>query len=143
MLINNRRPYMGRPMPERTQDGMSQSIPQNVDADSLKRLLVESLKQLNKSVEDLDKRIRVLEDKIDYLDTRLIKTEDKMNKYDSRYSATSSDLTCIRSELDSLRKNQEFANTYYYDDAADSTPIMPGTGFACITPEYLRSLAKR
>jgi len=138
MMINNRRPYFYRETPEKSQDTLPQTIPQNIDVENLKKLIVDSLRQLNKSVSELDKSVKVLEEKLDYVDSRIFKVEDKVN----RYNSSNNDLSSIRFDLESLKKEKDKVRTYT-DEEYDNRPVMPGTGFECITPEYLKNLSKR
>lgn len=138
MLNRNRQPYINKQANENTQP----KVLVNSNSDEISAMIVDTLKLLSKNVESIQKAINSLEERFEYLDARQRKLEDQINRYSSISNYTESDLSSLRNELKILKQGKEKPNTprEFNDNEA---PIMQGTGFASITPGYLKSLQNR
>lgn len=137
MIRNQRRPYTQNQQPEKP----SITVTNLADAseESLKALIVDSLKALSRNIDELKHSIKEIEEKLDYLDSRQRKTENDVEKFNAKSRAAEIDLNSFRSELDVLKRDDSH-HTYSYNSQENmDRPIMPGTGFSCVTPNYLKN----
>ncbi|MCX7708230.1 MAG: hypothetical protein N2484_00080 [Clostridia bacterium] len=136
MMRNSRRPYISAPQPE--QPSITVSNLSQVNEESLKALIVDSLKALSRNIDELKQSMKEIEDKLDYLDSRQRKIEGDLERSATKSRAAELDLHTLRTELEAYRKGSSYP-TYSPESPENmDRPMMPGTGFACVTPNYLR-----
>lgn len=138
MLNMNRQQYISKHSSEK----INIPSPSNTNADEVRTMIVDTLKLLSKNVDGINQSIKAIEEKLEYLDIRQRSVEDQVSRYKTKANVTDSDLSSIRSELDGIRREKR-VHPAAIDQELNSTPMMPGTGFASITPEYLKSLQNR
>jgi|SRR5690554_2525940 len=150
--------YNRRFIPQQPKIEYKEHIPkQTIDILSLKNAVLRSLEHLSDNIDEIKKTINELKKKIDNIEAKQIHLE---NQFDSENFSedriSQSDLLEIKAELDMLKKegliNNNFpvqnTNNYLkstgesYSDS-DNQPIMPGSGFASITAEYLKNIHKK
>ncbi|HEX9061119.1 MAG TPA: hypothetical protein VF941_13140 [Clostridia bacterium] len=95
-----------------------------------------------KSMEDLKKSLKATEEKLDLIDTRLRKTETDLQKTGRLFEA---DFLCIKNEFEAIKEVVKKERRVQYQPSCEyvDRPVMPGSGFACITPGYLRNMQNR
>lgn len=139
VVRGTRRPYINNQFPERTPlpDNSSGSMDQN----AVRSMVVDSLKMLSRDLEEIKQSLSELEEKLEYLDSRQRKTENDIDKFNTKFRAYEADLVSLKSELEALpRKNTSPSHQSSVDM---DKPMMTGTGFASVTPNYLRSLQQK
>ena len=138
MLSRNRQPYIKTQSTEQTKA----TILENSNTDDISSMIVDTLKLLSKNTENTKQSLKQLEEKFEYLEERQRKLEDQLGRYNTISNIADSDLSNIRNELKMLKRDKEITTTSIASNNTE-TPIMQGTGFASITPAYLRSLQNR
>ena len=140
MFVNNRRQYTNR---FQTSE-ITASTLQNMDIDSIKTMIVDSLKMLSKSIDEIALSLKEVEEKLDAHDVRLKRTENQVDKYGSKFTAIDSEFMGIRNEFETLKGySQNISQDLISNNTYSDKPVMLGTGFSNITPEYLRSLQRK
>jgi len=138
MIGRNRQPYIKPQSSEQTKS----TIPENSNSDDISTMIVDTLKLLSKNIENTKQSLKQLEEKFEYMEERQRKLEDQLGRYNTISNIADSDLSNIRNELKMLKRDKESpqpsVTNYNTKD-----PIMEGTGFASITPAYLRSLQNK
>lgn len=138
MLNRNRQPPVNRQSIEKT----NTTVSENSNTDEISTMIVDTLKLLSKNIESIKQTIKDLEERLEYVDSRQAKLEDQFGRYNTISSYTDSNLSSIRNELKILKKDKDNPSTAPVSNTID-VPIMQGTGFASITPGYLKSLHNR
>lgn len=138
MLSRNRQPYIKTQSTEQTKA----SILENSNTADISSMIVDTLKLLSKNIENTTQSLKQLEEKFEYLVERQRKLEDQLGRYNTISNIADSDLSNIRNELKMLKRDKEIPATLTSNNNTE-TPIMQGTGFAAITPAYLRSLQNK
>ncbi|MCX7842812.1 MAG: hypothetical protein N2489_07025 [Clostridia bacterium] len=139
MYMRNRRPYIPGPEPEKAP--IADSVPSASAEDALRATLVDSLKLLSKTLEELKQSIKLMEQKIEYMDTRQRKLENDMDRLASSSRTAEMDLLNMKNDMDLLRRENARSSCAAHEHP--DRPVMQGTGFASVTPSYLRSLQRR
>lgn len=104
-------------------------------------MIVDSLKMLSRSIDELKQSLNALEEKVEYIDVRQRKLENDVEKYNTRHRANEADIVGLRSDLETYRKAGP--HPVYESEINLDKPLMPGAGFASVTPGYLRSLHQK
>ncbi len=104
-----------------------------------------SIGEFLKSMEDLKMSLKATEEKLDLIDTRLRKAETDLQKTGRLFEA---DFLCIKNEFEAIKEVVKKERRVQYQPSQPSCeyvdrPVMPGSGFACITPGYLRNMQNR
>lgn len=101
-----------------------------------------SIGEFLKSMEDLKKSLKATEEKLDLIDTRLRKAETDLQKTGRLFEA---DFLCIKNEFEAIKEVVKKERRVQYQPSCEyvDRPVMPGSGFACITPGYLRNMQNR
>ena len=153
MFFYNRRPYPQQPKIE----SKYQNPKETTDVYSLKNAILRSLEHLSDNIDEIKKTINELKKKMDNIEKKQIYLEKQIESENfSEDRITQSDLLDIKAEIDMLKKrnivnsNYIGQNTNSYlesnDDnhhGTDNQPVMPGSGFASITAEYLKNIHKK
>lgn len=153
MLFYNRRFLPQQPKIE----SKYQNPKETTDVYSLKNAILRSLEHLSDNIDEIKKTINELRKKIDRIEAKQIHLENQIDQENySEDRISQSDLLSIKSELDMLKKNSMLDNNYIpqntndypksSDDSCEDTdnrPVMPGSGFAGITAEYLKNIYKK
>ena len=138
MLSRNRQPYIKTQSTEQTKA----TILENSNTADISSMIVDTLKLLSKNIENTTQSLKQLEERFEYLEERQRKLEDQLGRYNLISNIADSDLSNIRNELKMLKRDKEIPATRTASNNTE-TPIMQGTGFASITPAYLRSLQNK
>lgn len=115
----------------------------NSDSNDIHTSLKNSINAISNNINDIKKTLSQIEKKLDRLEENQALIESIIDKdYSSRASAVNSNLSDIRNELEQLKKESCMAKSQYSSYNSGNRPVMPGSGFAGITEEYLKSLSK-
>lgn len=137
MIKNQRRPYIQSSQPEKTSAAASDTS--TADEEKLKSLIVDSLKALTKNIDDLKQSVKALEERFDHIDITRINFENELERLSANSRTVESDLLNVRNELE-IQKREAVNRNYLYNSRINmDRPMMPGTGFACVTPNYLKN----
>ncbi|MFZ5989000.1 MAG: hypothetical protein ACOYWZ_18000 [Bacillota bacterium] len=144
MLSPYRRMYINR---QQTENSSTESA-ENTDLVELKKLVTDTLELITKNVSEIKQSINQLNEKINNIEERQLILENQVDSQDSvRNSTSQTDISSIKTELELLKKE---AYNNKHNPAPDprsapsnNRPVMPGSGFASITPEFLKNLNKR
>jgi hypothetical protein len=142
MLSRSRQPYIKTQSPEKIQP----TVVENSKTEDVNSMLVDTLKILSKNIESNKQTLALLAEKFEYLEVRQQKLEEQIGRYNAMSNLTDSDLSNIRNELKLLKRDKEKEKEIVKPNISVNNleaPIMQGTGFASITPGYLRSLQNR
>ncbi len=93
--------------------------------------------------EEFRKSMNLLEEKLEYMDMKQKKLENQIEKYVSRLKMLDADIAAIQTELETSKNLRQNTGETSQSSVASNIPIMPGTGFACVTAEYLKNLKER
>lgn len=124
----------------------------NEDMDELKSLVVNTLKVISSSIEDVKISVEELRQRLDELELMQKRKEAQHNSFvpNPRREQPENALKSIPQEADipdscEAENGTKPANTGRETEKVfpDNISILPGTGFTNITPEYLRNMNKR
>ncbi|HHX17495.1 MAG TPA: hypothetical protein GX727_01390 [Clostridium sp.] len=158
--------YNRRFIPQQPKIESRQQYPKDtIDVLSLKNAILRSLEHLSDNIDEIKKTINALSKKINNIEARQTLLENQIDSEDfSEDRISQSDLLSIKAELDMLKKGgivnsnylEHDTNNYlksnddsYLEPSDDSSldenslPVMPGSGFASITAEYLKNINKK
>ncbi|MDQ2085971.1 hypothetical protein RBH29_05895 [Herbivorax sp. ANBcel31] len=137
MFFYNRHLYSQRPKIEHKQSNNKETV----DIPNLKKVILESLEYLSDNMDQLKETINKLNEKIDNIEAKQNFLENQIDPENlSEDRISQSDLLNIKSELDLLKKEKNnYQNNDHYLEP-NNQPVMPGSGFASITTEYLKNL---
>ncbi|MCX7745967.1 MAG: hypothetical protein N2645_03605 [Clostridia bacterium] len=165
-MFGQRRPYRPIRQPVKPEPAAIQ----NVDAENLKSVMLDSLRAVSKNIEELKQSIHEVNRKFEDLSSRQKKTETLMDVYKIFSGMSENSLTEIKKELEFLKKSREnsivdpgllqynFQTAGAVEEAVENRPdnqfetvspkqkdkpMMPGIGFASVTKDYLRNLQKK
>ncbi|MCX8130443.1 MAG: hypothetical protein N3I35_10125 [Clostridia bacterium] len=130
-----------------------------VHPESFQSEVLNTLKMLSSDVSEIKRFMTELDAKLVLLENSQKQFELELGRYSSKLAITDSDLLKIISTLNETKQLHEVNNQTNGKPApltveapvevvntqvlSSNTPIMPGAGFASITPEFLRNLQKK
>lgn len=144
MLLNNRRMYINRHCnsKEQTENVGSNCNESKEDQRDGKDLIIEAFKSISENIGKIRESIAILNEKVEKIEARQIALEQQIdNEYPERR-------TFFPTEFSDDKKEQKMFKSNTIDmsqekkDSICNRPVMPGSGFSNITPEYLKSLKK-
>ncbi len=142
MYSYNRRQYINR----EPENKIEKNIPEaneNSDA-ALKALALESLKLLSENIEEIKNSINKLDNRMVDLSHRISNLETHFdNNNDIKRIQTQPMFDEIKTKFETEKNKVENKHEEYQPDYENSAPMMPGSGFANITVDYLRNLNKK
>ncbi|TYQ15534.1 UNVERIFIED_CONTAM: hypothetical protein Cloal_2001 [Acetivibrio alkalicellulosi] len=138
--------FYGRQMyPNNQKNQVTQSsAAESVDISNLKKLILESLEHLSDNMDELKKTINKLSVKIDNIEAKQAILENQIDSEDFLSGRISqSDILNMKAELDLLKKDTPKNSNDNHTRQTNNMPVMPGSGFANVTAEYLRNINKK
>lgn len=144
MFLNNRRMYINRHPEANKQIEQEHSNDNNHknDTEDMKHLILDTFKNVSNSIKEINQSISKLNERIESLENRQLTLENQIDSDDTETRRISqSDISDLKSELEILKRSSSDIQSEKYEDS--NKPVMPGSGFANITPEFLRNLNKK
>jgi len=138
MYLYNRRAYMSNELEKNTKQNISQAN-NNSDVKNLERSENENIKLLLDSVNEIKKSVKKLEESLVDITAKLVNCENYFD-YESTSKNIQSQNKYTNNEVFPQQKPASFNKPSYQTEVESNTPIMPGTGFASITADYLKNL---
>lgn len=138
MYSYNRRQYISRE-PESKTDKNITEVKDNSDA-ALKKLAVDSLKLLSENIQEIKNSINKLDSRISELSNRISSLE---NHFDSNSQQKRMQMHSLPDDTITKYDTEIKQQEAYEPDYDNNIPVMPGSGFAGITVDYLRNLNKK
>ena len=111
-----------------------------------------SLDFISKELDGLKSLLLEIESKIESFEIYQNRIEAELCRYNNNIGSLDEELNDIKEKLDSIPSAKAILVDSDEDDVSinsfvpnnvSNTPIMPGSGFANITPEFLKNLGKK
>jgi predicted nucleic acid-binding Zn-ribbon protein len=127
-------------------------MPKNLTVDSdlnelsdLKVQIKDNFKTISESIAEIVLSIKQIEKKIGNLEARQTVLENNISEEDDTRNrdTVNSDLSTLKTELEILKRQSSNAKTNTTYEQSGNKPVMPGSGFANITADYLKNLNKK
>ncbi|NLD47264.1 MAG: hypothetical protein GX660_08695 [Clostridiaceae bacterium] len=139
MLPYNRRMLMSRQFEHKSAENQNN----NSDSNDIHINLKNSINTISNNINEIKKSISQIEKKLEHLEDKQAILENRIDDdYCSRNNTVSNNLLDIRNELELIKKETNKTKHQYSPSDSGNRPIMPGSGFAGITEEYLKNLHK-
>jgi len=107
-----------------------------------KDLIIETFKSISENISKIKESIAILNEKVEKIETRQIALEQQIdNEYPERRTIFPSEYSDEKNGQKMFKSNT-IDMSQERDDSICNKPVMPGSGFSNITPEYLKSLKK-
>ncbi len=145
MLLNNRRMYINRycNMKAQPEQINNNSRERKEDHKDVKDLIIDTFKSISENIDKIKESIAILNQKVEKLENRQNTLEQQIdNDYPERRTFFQSEISDDKNEQKMFKTNTEGMSQAGRENMYNR-PIMPGSGFSNITPEYLRNLNKR
>lgn len=145
MLLNNRRAYINRYSNSKSETNQkSSNYKESKDEQKdMKDMIIEALKSISENISRIKQSIVVLDEKVEKIESRQIALENQIDSdYTERRRIPQPEFSSNKNEHEIFKTNTIDMNQEKKENI-DNKPIMPGSGFSNITPEFLRNLNKK
>ncbi|WP_010244033.1 hypothetical protein [Acetivibrio cellulolyticus] len=139
---NNRRQYVNKEPEKEIEKNIPEST-ENTNLTDLKSFTTNSINLLSENINEIKKSLKKLEDSFIDLALRVVSMENHIDTLDKlRNIQNPTEYKVIDTRPETPNKNLPNNSEVYKHEDTTNLPMMPGSGFANITAEYLKNLNK-